>query len=875
MVFGAHADDVEILAGGTFAKYIADGYEGVYVCVRSLCPLCTEIFNNSTIRYLKYMIMKMQNIFRIQKMNPENLNINNWIMKDNKIHIRQIVLPMGLLCSFTIFCLNLKATERPIIYPFPQQAEVTGDVFILDKNITIIVPPQRSENDIFLGRFLVRELSDKYGIAVKIEQQSVIPEKRKVVIMGKFNNPLIRQYCKENNIDINEKDPGPEGYILTVSSDKIIIAGSDEAGAFYGLQSLRQLIDAGDGQEIRGINIRDWPEFTFRAIRLYVPGPENIAFFKRFLRDFMSMYKFNKVIMEVNCMRLDKHPEVNAGWIEFSKYMQYTRSNSTEGICGEEKNSSHYDAGDGYIIEKNDIRSMVTFARENFIEVIPEIPSLTHGYYLLTKHPELAEYPGDRWPDTYCPSNPESYKLMFDVYDEYIDVIKPKMIHIGHDEWWGAPLGVCPLCRGKDFSELFSQDINKIHDYLAGKGVKIAMWGDYLLESVRNKGPQHRVSSTGIKYQTPGGIRPEVVRNSIPKDILVFNWFWRDPVRDGELQDFGFQQIYGNFKPNISNWDERVKKIDLQGGAPSSWAATNEFNIGKDLIYDFLGCANLIWSSHTVSQKELVTIVAGLMPDVRTNLSGKRFPSRDGDDIETIDISSAMNAPKGSEVFNVNMDLLKSGRVGSSPVFFDLPGPVNSPDGRVVVIGTHGEGDNPLPSKSKGIPVNDDVSSLIFLHACALPSENQKAYFNIPDFFDTSDLLGWYEIEFEDGFISIVPIQYGVNILEWIPGADDRFDKREGKTGSAQNLYCYQADQVNCSGSKEKPITFYAFEWINPRFGKKIQEVRLNGTVNYMATQTNYGKPEYAPLKSNAIMLAGLSKVVKRQIFHPETGDSK
>ncbi|HEX7845838.1 MAG TPA: PIG-L family deacetylase [Chitinophagaceae bacterium] len=32
MVFGAHADDVDEIAGGTFAKYIAMGYEGIYVC---------------------------------------------------------------------------------------------------------------------------------------------------------------------------------------------------------------------------------------------------------------------------------------------------------------------------------------------------------------------------------------------------------------------------------------------------------------------------------------------------------------------------------------------------------------------------------------------------------------------------------------------------------------------------------------------------------------------------------------------------------------------------------------------------------------------------------------------------------------------------
>ena len=63
------------------------------------------------------------------------------------------------------------------------------------------------------------------------------------------------------------------------------------------------------------------------------------------------------------------------------------------------KNSTHYDAGDGFIIEKNDVKEIVDFANGNFIEVIPEIPSLTHAYSLLARHPELAEYPGDKWPE--------------------------------------------------------------------------------------------------------------------------------------------------------------------------------------------------------------------------------------------------------------------------------------------------------------------------------------------------------------------------------------------------------------------------------------------------------------------------------------------
>ena len=395
----------------------------------------------------------------------------------------------------------------------------------MDETVSIILPQNAGKKDISLANFLVRELSDKYGVALKIETLADIPKNRKVVVMGTINNPLIKKYCTENKLELTAKNPGAEGYLLQVKTNTIVIGGSDDPGAFFGLQSLRQLIEAGKGMKIQGVKVRDWPAFPFRAIKVYVPGPENRAFFKRFLRDFMALYKFNKVMIEFNCMRLDKHPEVNAGWIEFAKYMQYTRLNETLGIHGEMKNSTHYDAGDGFIIEKNDVKEIVDFANQNFIEVIPEIPSLTHAYSLLTRHPELAEYPGDKWPDTYCPSNPASYKLMFDVYDEYIDVIHPKMIHIGHDEWWGAPLDVCPRCKGKDYSELYAGDVSKIHDYLAAKGIKSAMWGDFLLESVRGVGPVERTSSTGIKYKNAGGLRPSVVKKSIPKDILIFNWF--------------------------------------------------------------------------------------------------------------------------------------------------------------------------------------------------------------------------------------------------------------------------------------------------------------------------------------------------------------
>src|SRR6266498_623794 len=783
----------------------------------------------------------------------------------------QFIRVIIIHCSLCVCSKEAMAVERPLIFPIPQHTEVTNEHFILDESVSIIVPPNANKKDISLANFLVRELSDKYGLALKIETLADIPKNKKVVVMGTINNPLIKNYCKENKLELTAKNPGTEGYILQIDSNTIVIGGWDDAGAFFGLQSLRQLIEAGKGMKIQGIKVRDWPSFPFRAIKVYVPGPNNIAFFKCFLQDFMALYKFNKVMIEFNCMRLDKHPEVNAGWIEFAKYMQYTRLNETQGIHGEMKNSTHYDAGDGFIIEKKDVKEIVDFANENFIEVIPEIPSLTHAYSLLTRHPELAEYPGDKWPDTYCPSNPASYKLMFDVYDEYIDVIHPKMIHIGHDEWWGAPLDVCPRCKGKDYSALYAQDVSKIHDYLAAKGIKTAMWGDFLLESVRGVGPVERTSSTGKKYKTPGGLRPSVVQKSVPKDILIFNWFYTDEKKEMELQKFGFKQVYGNFEPNISNWEERIKKIDLVGGTPSSWASTNEFNFGKDLLSDFLGCANLLWSSHTIHQEDLPPIVWQLIPSIRKSFKAERVPSEDGDAVVPVDIFSHFNFSKDSKAFNINLSSLATGQVNSHSKLFNLVNSTKTSGNCAIAVGSQGTGENSLPNEISGIPLNEDVSSLIFLHACALPSGNQKAYFNIPDNFDAADVLGWYEIVYEDEFREIVPVQYGVNILEWNPGGEKSLNKNEGETGSAQKTYSYEADAINCSSNeKENPITFFAFEWVNKRFGKKIKEVNIHGTVNYQALQQEYSKPVTEPAPSNAIILIGLSKVIKREPASPQ-----
>ena len=319
----------------------------------------------------------------------------------------------------------------------------------------------------------------------------------------------------------------------------------------------------------------------------------------------MALYKFNIVQIEVNaCMRLDQHPELNTGWVEFARDANYSRLNYPAGPPhGLEQNASHQDTGDGSFVEKSEVADLVAWARQYHVDVIPEIPSLTHSYYLLTKHPELSEVPGERWPDTYCPSNPQSRQLYFETLDEYIEVMKPNMVHVGHDELY-APINLCPRCRGKDLRELFAEDLIAVYEYLSKRNIRMGMWGDMLLEDVRGKGPQNHVTSDGFHYQTAGALTPQQVQK-LPKDILIGNWFWivdegkstdatRAKAREEQLEAFGFTQIYGNFRTSIQEYPERSRRSTILGGAPSAWEETTEPTFGKDLMLNCLGCANLL-----------------------------------------------------------------------------------------------------------------------------------------------------------------------------------------------------------------------------------------------------------------------------------------
>ena len=389
----------------------------------------------------------------------------------------------------------------------------------------------------------------------------------------------------------------PDGYVITVTDKKITIYAENDRGAFYGFLSLRQRGAEGLGNGI----IYNYPRLSFRMIKLYLPSRDNIPFLKEFV-DMCAFYGYNTIMFEVGgAMEYKSHPEINEGWIEYSR-------KASEGINNSDKypyfpfkderakqthykNSIHCENGGGDIITQYEMRDIIAYCQSRYMEVIPEMPSFSHSDYLLTRHPELAEWKEDLYPDTYCPSNPKTYELLFDLLEEIIDVFKPYRLNIGHDEIMSLSCQLCDECKKETLDVLYYNDIMKIYNFLKARHVKTMMWCEQLMECVFKDGTM--AAGTGhevISGQTGEylGYKDQIyhIRNILPKDIELLNWYWSiNEIYDAPLLDCGFTMYFSNFDPlRVKNI---VKRLDagVHGIGLSNWSKVDDLHFHRNGVY--------------------------------------------------------------------------------------------------------------------------------------------------------------------------------------------------------------------------------------------------------------------------------------------------
>ncbi len=364
-----------------------------------------------------------------------------------------------------------------------------------------------------------------------------------------------------------------EQYAIVISND-ITVYSPSARGLCFGLATLIQLCE--EDELCEGL-IYDYPVCEFRCYKLYLPAYENVGLFKDII-DLLAYLRYNYVMIEIGgAMEYKRHPEINTTWVEYSKDIKRYSGRATEiqtKTYGWKKNSIHCDNGEGRFLSQDVCRELADYCTSRGIEVIPECPTLSHCDYLVMAHPEISERPDDKHPDTYCPLNPESYKIVFDILDEVIDVFRPKRINIGHDEAYS--IGICEKCRKHSPARLYADDVIKIKNYLDQKGVGTIMWAEKLLRAFDRNGKPF--GGSGRTREQNGGFEPIPAlypcRDMLPDGITYINWYWSFGENyDKIYHKRGFDMVYGNLTVlGFENWEKRVS-WGSKGGVISNWGS--------------------------------------------------------------------------------------------------------------------------------------------------------------------------------------------------------------------------------------------------------------------------------------------------------------
>ncbi len=404
-----------------------------------------------------------------------------------------------LLIIFIIFVSfgcskNLKSQNQPTlqshgIIPLPKSVEFLAGKLIIDKNA------------IFL-----RE--DKFGYANKIIDDALSMALSEEINSGTDTiGKVTIRYVIETSL-------AEEGYEIKISEKGIKLLVKTTKGAFYAAQTLSQMMwkIAGGVKkssiEMRSVNITDEPKYSWRGFHLDVARH---FFTKEYIMqtiDWLSYYKINK---------LHLHLTDDQGWrIEITQFPLLTEIgawrtfNDQDSTCmAKAMTNSKYRIDSRFIksingktvyggyYTKQDIRDIVEYAGEHFIDVIPEIDMPGHMSAAIKAYPFLSCTDSLGWGKEFsypvCPCNNNVMNFCYRVWDEIIELFPYHVVHIGSDEveknTWATSLDCQNFMVQNNLhslNEIQNYFVNKMQHYLESKGKTVVAWDDVIDGKVDN-----------------------------------------------------------------------------------------------------------------------------------------------------------------------------------------------------------------------------------------------------------------------------------------------------------------------------------------------------------------------------------------------------
>jgi len=367
---------------------------------------------------------------------------------------------------------NKSLEPFPSLIPMPKKVKATEGVFNLNNNTSLYVDKEFMN----AGEFLVNYIEN--GSAFKLKKSS--EEKAAVVI--KKNDTL-----------------SPEGYTLKVLGSEILIDAKDASGAFYAIQTLRQLmplqLEKNNGFQEKTISIpqaiiEDNPAFNYRGMHLDVGR-------HFFPKEVIKKYIAHMAMLKMNYFHW--HLTEDQGWrIEIKQYPKLTEIGGfrNETLIGHYNDAPVTYDGTKYggFYTQKDVKEIVDFAEKHEVTIIPEIEMPGHSQAAISAYPalgctseqvEVAKTWGI-FETIYCP-NEGTFTFLENVLSEVIALFPGDYIHIGGDEAPKKQWKNCDHCQQlikdlnlKDEHGLQSYFITRMEKFINTKGKKIIGWDEIL-----------------------------------------------------------------------------------------------------------------------------------------------------------------------------------------------------------------------------------------------------------------------------------------------------------------------------------------------------------------------------------------------------------
>ncbi|MGL5681955.1 MAG: beta-N-acetylhexosaminidase [Marinifilaceae bacterium] len=240
---------------------------------------------------------------------------------------------------------------------------------------------------------------------------------------------------------------GAEAYRLDVTSKQVNIYAAGNAGAFYGIQSLLQLLPSAIYSpvivknvewNIPAVQVEDAPAYPWRGMMLDVARYFYPKEFVMKYIDMMAMYKMNY---------LHLHLIDDSGWrLEIKKYPELTKKGAWT-TTGPDRIGGFY--------TQDDVREMVAYGQLRNVEIIPEIAFPAHMLSAVVAYPWLScretqeILPNKHFisRDLLCVGKESSFQFLEDVFAETVALFPSKYFHIGGDEAVYTHWEKCPKCQ--------------------------------------------------------------------------------------------------------------------------------------------------------------------------------------------------------------------------------------------------------------------------------------------------------------------------------------------------------------------------------------------------------------------------------------------